>query len=454
MADRALRVAIVGAGPSGIYAADALTADGAHSVDIFDRLPAPFGLVRYGVAPDHLSIRSVRGTLEKVFDHPTVRFLGNVEVGRDVTVAELHDHYDAIVFTYGAARDRRLGIPGEDLVGSIAATDLVAWYCGHPEAPRELIEDALAHANAAVVVGVGNVAVDVTRVLAKTVPELDHTDMPQHVLDQLARSTITDVYLLGRRGPVHATFTTKELRELGELVEADPVVLEHDLQLDDASRAALAANRVAVRNVDVLAEWSARAPAGRPRRIHARFWSRPVEIVGVDRVEGVVVERTELDENGAVRGTGVIETVPAQLVVRSVGYRGIPLAGLPFDADRNVVPSEDGRVLRDGAVVTGEYVAGWIKRGPTGIIGTNKKDAAASVASLLADAAGLPRPASPEPAAIDALLAERGVAVVDLPGWQAIDVAEQELGALYGRPRTTHHDRDTMLKISRGTPPA
>jgi ferredoxin--NADP+ reductase len=447
-----LRVAVVGSGPSGLYAADALAGQDAVpvQVDVLERLPCPFGLVRYGVAPDHLSIRSVRGTLEKVLARDGVRFLGNVEVGRDVTVAELHDYYDAVVFSYGAASDRHLGIPGEDLPGSVAATDLVAWYTGHPEAARAELEHEVAAAESVVVVGVGNVAMDVVRVLAKTRAELEHTDMPEHVLDVLDGSSIREIHLLGRRGPAQAAFTTKELRELGELADADVIVDPADVELAEASAAAAAADKVLARNVEVVREWSTRVATGKPRRIYVRFLTRPVELLGDDHVAGVVVERTRLDADGRAHGTGQTSTIPAQLVVRSVGYRGLPLDGVPFDADRNVVPSVEGRVVRDGAVVPGEYVAGWIKRGPTGIIGTNKKDAGASVASLLADAPTLPRAPHREAADIDGLLASRGIAVVDADGWRRIDAAEVALGGSRGRDRTTLHDRDEMLAAGLG----
>jgi ferredoxin/flavodoxin---NADP+ reductase len=450
---RPLRVAIVGSGPSGIYATDALVSQEAIpvEVDVIDRLPVPFGLVRYGVAPDHLSIRSVRDTLDKVLDKPGVRFLGNVKVGEDISMADLHDCYDAVVLSYGASRDRRLGIPGEDLPGSVAATDLVAWYCGHPDADRALFETLLPTATGVVVVGIGNVAVDVTRVLAKTVGELDHTDMPQHVFDTLATSQVTDIHVLGRRGPAQATFTTKELRELGELDDADIIVNAADLELDEASAALAAGDKAIARNIEVMREWSRREPAGKPRRVHLHFFARPHELTGTDHVERVVVERTQLTAEGGAAGTGEFFEIPANVVVRSVGYRGTALDEVPFDSARNVIPHVDGRVERDGAVVPGEYVAGWIKRGPTGIIGTNKKDATATVASLLSDAAdgSLPEPATP--GGLDDVLAAKGVDVVTTAGWRAIDAAERALGATRGRDRTTIHDTADLLAASRTT---
>lgn len=445
-----MRVAVVGSGPSGIYAADALMAEEGVEVDIIDRLPVPFGLVRYGVAPDHLSIRSVRDTLNKVLQKPGVRFVGNVTVGTDLTPQELLSCYDAVILTYGASSDRRLGIAGEDLDGSVAATDFVAWYCGHPDADRARFERLIPSATSAVVVGVGNVAVDVTRVLAKTVGELDHTDMPQHVLDTLESSGITDVYLLGRRGPAQATFTTKELKELGELLEADVIVDPADTELDAASLAAAEADRAVGRNVDVIREWSTRTPEGRPRRIHVRFLSRPIELKGDDRVRTVVVERTRLTPDGGAEGTGETEEIPADLVVRSVGYRGTQLDSLPFDERRNVIPHDEGRVLDGSSPVPGFYVAGWIKRGPTGIIGTNKKDAVATVASLLADRDAGRLPTPPRAGQFDALLAERGVVAVTTSGWDAIDAAERALGATRGRDRTTIHDRDELIRAAAG----
>jgi ferredoxin--NADP+ reductase len=444
-----MRIAVVGAGPSGLYAADALSSNGAD-VDVLDRLPVPFGLVRYGVAPDHHSIRSVRDTLEKVLDKPGVRLLGGVEVGRDVSVAELLAAYDAVILTYGASRDRRLDVPGEDLPGSVAATDLVAWYCGHPDADREGIESALAAARSVVVVGVGNVAVDVTRVLTAPMERLEATDMPQHVLDALRASRINDVHVLGRRGPAQATWTTKELKELGDLSGVDVLLDDpHDLELEPVSASLVESDRVVARNVEVIRSWAEHVLDGTHRHIHLHFHSRPVELRGQDRVRSVVVERTTVDDHGSAHGTGETYEVGAQLVVRSVGYRGVALDGVPFDDRRNVIPNVDGRVVdAEGAPVPGLYVAGWIKRGPTGIIGTNKKDAAATVASLLADVPGAEGEAAD---GVLELLIGRGVDVVTFEGWKSIDAAERSLGASRGRARTTIHDRDALLAAAAGT---
>lgn len=446
-----IRVAVIGSGPSGMYAADALASQAELAqVDVYDRLPVPFGLVRYGVAPDHTSIRSVRDTLDRVLDKPGVRFLGNVNVGTDITLEELRDFYDAVVLTYGASSDRHLGIPGEDLPGSVAATSFVAWYCGHPDADLEQFDELVRTSTCAVVVGVGNVAVDVVRVLAKTRGELEVTDMPEHVLDAFGDSKIHDIHLLGRRGPAQATFTTKELRELGELLDAEDIVDPLGWEFDEASEEAIKNDRTVAKNVDVIRDWSDHEPIGKGHLINLHFLCRPVELRGDDRVREVVVERTHLDGHGGVVGTGETFTIAADLVVRSVGYRGIPIPGVPFDDKRGVVPNIDGRVVADSEVVAGLYVAGWIKRGPTGIVGTNKKDANASVASLLEDVAAqrLTAPAQPDPADVDAFLAQRGVTVVTTAGWRAIDAAERALGASRGRDRTTIHDRTELLRIA------
>lgn len=442
-----LRVAVVGSGPAGVYAASALTQAGDVFVDVLDRLPCPYGLVRYGVAPDHLKIKSISAALRAVLEHPDVRFLGNVEVGSDVTLAELHRHYDAVIFSYGAAVDRRLGVPGEDLPGSDSATDFVAWYCGHPD----LSADRFAlNARSVAVIGVGNVAVDVTRILAKSAGELRSTDIPDHVLDVLERSRVEDIHMIGRRGPVQARFTTKELRELGELANADVLVDPAELELDEASHRAIGAERALRRNLEVLQEWARRRPEGRPRRIHVRFMLRPVEVLGSTRVTGLRLERTRLDGTGNVSGTGEMTTLDAQLVLRSVGYRGLPVPGMPFAEWTGIIPNAAGRVLRDGVPVPGEYVAGWIKRGPTGVIGTNKHDASETVAALLADAPSLPPAPVRDPDALLGLLAARRVSVVTWEGWREIDVAETALGRAQGRDRVKIADRAELLRAAAG----
>ncbi|GAB3356882.1 FAD-dependent oxidoreductase [Modestobacter lapidis] len=448
---RPLRVAVVGAGPAGIYAADALAGqdDVPVAVDLIDRLPTPFGLVRHGIAPDHAKMRALRDTLHHTLDHERVRFVGNVEIGRDLGLDELRRHVDAVVYTYGAAGDRRLGIEGEDLPGSLAATDVVSWYCGHPDADRALVEEAVGRARHVVVIGVGNVALDVGRVLARSPDELLLTDMPQHVLDSLAAAPVEQVTVLGRRGPAQATFTTQELRELDHLADAVVLVDPADLELDPAAEEAAAADRVIARNLATLRGWAGHTPAPGRVGIRLRFHARPVRLVGTDRVTGVEVERTVVDAAGTATGTGEFDVVPADLVVRSVGYRGHPLPGLPVDGRSGTVPNEAGRVLRDGAPSTGEYTAGWIKRGPTGVVGTNKHDARETVAALLADAAaGTLRPGGDVDDLVDTLVA-RGVEPVLLSNWRAIDAAETALGATRGRARTTLHDRASLLAAAR-----
>src|SRR4051812_40990344 len=328
-----LRVAVVGAGPAGIYATDALTrqTDVPVAVDLVDRLPTPFGLVRHGIATDHPKMRAIRETLHRFLDHPLVRFVGNVDVGTDITLDDLRRHVDAVVYTYGASIDRRLGIEGEQLAGSLAATDLVSWYCGHPDADRAKVEAALRTARSVVVVGVGNVALDVARVLARTPGELEPTEMPQHVLDALAAAPVEEVTILGRRGPAQAAFTTQELRELDGLAGATVLVDPKDLELDPDAEERARANRVVSRNLAVLRDWSAHRPEPGKIPLRLRFFSRPARMLGSERVEAIEVERTAVDGEGRAYGTGELELLPADLVVRSVGYRGVPLPGLPVD---------------------------------------------------------------------------------------------------------------------------
>lgn len=450
--ERPLRVAVVGSGPSGIFATEALLkqTEVPVSVDVLDRLPTPYGLVRYGVAPDHLKIKSVTSGFQRTLSDPRVRFLGNVEFGRDLTVEDAKAHYDAVVYTVGASADRRLGIPGEDLSGSLSATEFVAWYNGHPDAATR---EMLLHARGVAVVGVGNVALDVSRILAKNVQELHESDIAGHALSALERSHVTDVYVLGRRGPAQAKFTTKELREFGELMEADVVVDPAEVQVSDVEYAAIQDNTVK-KNVDVLREFALKPPAGKPRRVHLRFLVSPVEIVddGQGGVGGLTIERNRLDERGNAVGTGEVETLPVQMVLRSVGYKGRPLPGVPFDERAGVIPNDAGRVTEaeGGPVRPGEYTAGWIKRGPSGVIGTNKADATDTVKLLLSDVADL-RPAErPDPAAVDALLAERGVDVVSLNDWLQLDQHELAAGAASGRPRVKIARLEHIFDVIRG----
>ncbi|CCG01637.1 NADP oxidoreductase [Blastococcus saxobsidens] len=446
-----LRVAVVGAGPAGIFAADALTrqSEVPVAVDLVDRLPTPFGLVRHGIAPDHPKMRAIRDTLHRSLDHPLVRFVGNVEVGTDISLAELREHVDAVIYTYGAALDRHLGIEGEELPGSLAATDVVAWYCGHPDADRAMVEAALVGVRSAVVIGVGNVALDVGRILARTGEELEPTDMPQHAIDALAAAPVEEVTVLGRRGPAQATFTTQELRELGELAAATVLVDAADLDLDPDAEERAAGDRNATRNLAVLRQWAANTPEPGRTRLRLRFYSRPVRLLGTDRVTGVEVERTAVDGDGRAIGTGEFEVLPADLVVRSVGYRGSALPGLPVDERSGTVPNETGRVLREGRPSPGEYVAGWIKRGPSGVVGHNKHDARETVAALLADATDGSLRVHGERDDLVRTLRARGAEPVLLDDWRAIDAAEQALGATRGRARTTLHEREALMAAVR-----
>ncbi len=450
---RPLRVAIIGSGPSGFYAAEALFKTvPAVTVDMFDRLPTPFGLVRGGVAPDHPKIKTAVRVYEKIADRPDFRLLGNVTVGEDISIDELRRHYDAILLAYGASSDRRLGIPGEDLPGSHTATEFVGWYNGHPDY-RDRVFD-LSH-ETAVVIGQGNVAVDVARILCKTPDELRGTDIAAHALEALAQSRIRHVYVVGRRGPVQARFTPQELRELGRLEATRPEVSNEDLALDPLSEAELADkdNLHSQRNMAVLEELAAMDRAGAARTCHIRFFRNPVAIQGATRVEQVVLEKTVL--SGApfrtrAEGTGLVEAIPCGLVFRSVGYRGVALPGVPFDAARGIVPNDRGRVLQDGVPVPGLYVAGWIKRGPSGVIGTNKPDSYETAAALVEDRAVLPACPESAPHAVSALLASRGVRVVGWEQWRRIDAAEVARGAEAGKPREKFTRIAEMLDILQG----
>ncbi|GDY61214.1 NADP oxidoreductase [Streptomyces avermitilis] len=417
-------------------------------VDVLDRLPCPYGLVRYGVAPDHEKIKSLQNNLRTVLEHERVRFLGGVRIGPDgVPATRLRELYHAVVYCVGAATDRHLGIPGEELPGSWSATEFVSWYSAHPDS---VADGFVRGARSAVVIGVGNVAVDVTRILARGPSELSPTDMPQAALTALAASRVTDIHMVGRRGPSQARFTTKELRELGALPDTDVVVDQRELALDPAYADPSGLPAAQRRNVEVLRAWAEAPPKGAPRRIRPRFFLRPVELLdGGGHVGAVRFERTAPDGRGGVAGTGQYEDIEAQLVLRSVGYRGVPLEGLPFDAEQGTVPHLAGRVLRDGAVSPGEYVAGWIKRGPTGVIGTNRPCAKETVTSLLADAPVLVRREVPDDPM--AVLRAEGLRPVEWAGWQAIERAEAELGASLGRNVVKLPDWAALRAAAAGT---
>jgi ferredoxin/flavodoxin---NADP+ reductase len=428
-----MRVAVVGSGPAGFYAAGALlSADPPAEVDMIERLPTPWGLVRLGVAPDHPKLKSVSRAFERIAEQPGFRFLGNVEFGRDLHHADLVRLYDAVVYAVGAQTDRRLGIPGEELPGSWAATEFVAWYNGHPDY-QELAFDL--SVERVVVIGNGNVALDLARMLALTHGELAPTDATDASIEAIANAPIREIVVVGRRGPAQAAFTTPELQEMGELAGADVVVDPADLQGAEPH------GTNAERNVAVLQEFASRRPEGKPRRVVFRFFESPVKILGEDRVEGVELVRNELDADERAVPTDEHETLACGLVFRSVGYHGVELPGVPFDARSGTIPNDGGRVE------PGVYCAGWIKRGPTGVIGTNKKDATETVQLLLEDAAAgrlEPKPDA-SAAAVDALLAERGAPVVEYAGWMAIDEVERAAGEKGGRPRVKLCTWDALI---------
>lgn len=447
--ERPLRVAIIGSGPSGFYAADPLLkSDTVCTVDMFDRLPTPFGLVRGGVAPDHPKIRTVTRVYEKIADHPAFTFLGNVMVGKDITVPELKQHYDVLLFACGAETDRRLGIPGEELCGSHTATAFVGWYNAHPDY-RDCAFDL--SQEAAMVIGVGNVAMDVARVLAKTVDELKHTDIAQHALDALAGSKIRDIYVVGRRGPAQAAFTPLELKEMGELEDCSPIVDPIQLGLDPVSEEETRQDRNKARNMELLHEFARRTPdPAKRRRMHFLFLAGPTSLQGDTRLESVTLESNLLEGDTPfalkARGTGQSTEIPCGLLFRSIGYRGIAIPGIPFDERRGVLPNVGGRVTEDGAPLPGVYAVGWIKRGPSGIIGTNKPDSVETAKAVLEDVPSLPLCPTPSTDAVLALLASRKVQVVDLEGWRKIDAAEIGRGKEAGKPRERFTSVPEMLQ--------
>ncbi|TMM15306.1 MAG: NADP oxidoreductase [Actinobacteria bacterium] len=467
--DSPIRVAVIGSGPAGFYAAGHLLKDSAGrvEVDMLERLPTPWGLVRSGVAPDHPKIKSVSRVYEKTAEHPRFRFFGNVCFGEDISREDLLAHYHAIVYATGSAIDRPLGIPGEELPGSHAATDFVGWYNGHPD--QADLEVDLLSAERALVIGNGNVALDLGRMLVLNSSELATTDTADHALEVLARSRVREVVIVGRRGPAQAAFTNPELRELGELSEADVVVdpseLERGLAVPDPS---LKDNAIARQNVEILRRYSERAVAGKPRRIAMRFLLSPVRLIPDEagRVGAVELVRNELvpDEKGTLRArpTAARETIDAGLVFRAIGYRGLPLPGVPFDERQGVIPNDGGRVTDPSTGVTrpGEYVVGWIKRGPTGVIGTNKRDAQQTVDAILADLAerrngsgGELSPDSPDAASVERLLIARKPDLVPYDGWLEIDRHERVHGERQGRPRVKLTRIDEMLRIAAAESP-
>ena len=453
--ERPLRVAVVGAGPAGFFTAEALLrASGlVCSIDVFNRLPTPYGLVREGVAPDHASIKKVTRKYARTAEEPNVRYFGNVTFGEDVDREDLLRHYHQVVYAVGAQSDRRMGIAGEDLPGSHPATEFVAWYNGHPDFADRSFD--LSHQRA-IVVGNGNVAVDVARILVTDPEILALTDIADHALDALRRSRVREVVMLGRRGPAQGKFTSVELKELGRLDGVDVVVDPADLDLDPASEAEAERSRVAKRNLHILRELSGRDSSGAGRRLVLKFLASPAEIVEADGHVGAVrIESNRLVQTGdgtsRSEGTGEIRGLDAGLVLRSVGYRGVPLPDVPFDSERRLIPNLAGRVLDGpgGSVIPGEFVAGWIKRGPSGIIGTNKPDAAETVSEMLEEIAGgeFRAPAQPDPAAIVQLLESRGIRYVSFDDWRKLDEVETMEGAEQGRPRVKVVRVERMLEI-------
>jgi ferredoxin--NADP+ reductase len=411
------------------------------SIDIFERMPAPFGLIRYGVAPDHPRIKGIITALHQVLDKPQIRLFGNVDYPGDISLDELHEFYDAVVFATGANADRALDLPGIDLDGSYGAADFVFWYDGHPDVPR----DWPLTAEKVAVLGVGNVALDVARVLAKTADELLPTEIPANVYAGLKQNKALEVHVFGRRGPAQAKFSPMELRELDHSPNIEVIVDPEDIDYDEGSIATRRGNKQADMVASTLENWAIRDVGDRPHRLYLHFFESPVEVLGEDgRVVGLRTERTELDGTGNVRGTGRFRDWDVQSVYRAVGYYSEELAKLPFDVDSGTVPHDAGRVEPS------TYVTGWIKRGPVGLIGHTKGDANETVASLLADhAAGLLQaPASPSPESVETFLRERGVRYTSREGWYRLDAHERALGAPEGRERVKVVPRDAMLDAS------
>jgi ferredoxin--NADP+ reductase len=451
-----LRVAIIGSGPAAFYAVEQLFKSTAviAEVDMFDRLPAPHGLVRYGVAPDHPKIKTVTRAYDAVAAHSRFRFFGNVDFGRHLTLSDLSRHYHQVVVATGAQTDRHMGIPGEDLAGSHAATEFVAWYNGHPDY-RECRFDL--SVKRAAVVGVGNVAIDVARILMRTPEELVKTDIAAYALEALRNSRVEEVYLLGRRGPAQAAFTNPEVKEIGEMPGADVVVRPDEVQLDPLSQAQLdaAGDRTLTRKIEILQGYAVRQPEGKPKRLHVRFLVSPVELLGDSsgRVTRMRLVRNRLVASGSgaisAEPAGEFEELEVGLVFRSVGYRGVPVPGVPFDERRGVIPNDKGRVIdpESNRPVAGLYVAGWIKRGPSGVIGTNKPDSTETVASMMADVqqGSYFHPPEPDAGALETLVVTRQPFAVTYADWRRLDALECSNGEACGRPRLKFTSIEEML---------
>ncbi len=447
-----LRVAIVGAGPAGIYAADILAKSGLEvAIDLFERLPAPFGLVRYGVAPDHPRIKQIIVALHKILQRGDIRLLGNVDYGVDLKLDDLRQFYDAVIFSTGAIRDAALEVPGIELPGSFGAADFVSWYDGHPDVARTWPLEA----EHVAIFGAGNVALDVARMLTKRAEHLLPTEIPANVYDVLVRNPVTDVHVFARRGPAQVKFSPLELREVGHVPDVDVVVYPEDFEFDAGSMEAIRSSNQTKQVVKTLTDWTLREPEEltASRRIHLHFLHRPVAVLGDDRVRGVRTERTELVGDGTAIGTGEHHDWPMEAVYRAVGYFGSPLVDIPFDDVRGVIPNEEGRVLDiDGRPMTGVYTTGWIKRGPVGLIGHTKSDASETIRHLSedVDAGVLARAPERDPDAILDLLARAGVPYTTWQGWELLDAHEQSLGGAQGRARIKVVPRDEMTAISRG----
>jgi ferredoxin--NADP+ reductase len=446
-----LRLAIVGAGPAGIYAADILLKHERPfdvSIDLFEQLPAPYGLVRYGVAPDHPRIKGIINALREVLDSGDIRIFGNVRYGVDITLDDLKRHYNAVIFSTGAIRDAELDIPGIDAHGSYGAADFVSWYDGHPDVPRTWPLEA----GSVAVIGNGNVALDVARMLVKHPEDLLPTEVPDNVYQGLLASPVTDVHVFGRRGPMQVKFTPLELRELGELRDVDMIVHEEDFDYDDASKRAIESNKQITVIDRIFTQWRQRETGQASRRLHLHFYAKPLEIVkdADGRVAAFRYERTEPDGQGGVRGTGEVREVAVQSVYRAIGYFGSPLDGIPFDDRHGVIPNHEGQVLADDrSVMPGVYATGWIKRGPVGLIGHTKSDAMETIQHLVTDQASWWSPAEPDEQAVVELLQSRGVLWTDLEGWHRLDAHEVALGAPHGRERIKVVPRDEMIRVSR-----